>query len=301
MIKKCLPAALLGLVAATPAFSIEIENVTKASSFVEDTGSIERNSSAEKLRTYSQEVAAASCFLYNDIDPALSAELVLEARVGFDRHLSALLNGDDTLGIIGGERRRKTIAKLESIQKDWTKLAVSIDALLENPKDDAAIAAIKAANLPLFGKTDILVSELEGQYSDPAVLMQVDVIMLEIVGRQAMMTQKIAKNACKIWTGNDQQQIKDDLAKSMDIYEASLNALLNGMPELGIRPAPTREIETKLTTVLTAWKGVRPKFETLLAGAEIPVESQGKLFKHMIEEMKLLEEVTDHYVTFAKH
>jgi hypothetical protein len=148
--------------------------------------------------------------------------------------------------------------------------------------------------------TDVLVSELEGQYSDPAELLQVDVLMLEIVGRQAMMTQKIAKNACKIWSGDSSAEVRADLEKSVSIYEVSLNALLNGMPEVGLKPAPTEEIATGLTQLMADWTEVRPTVDMVMAGS-IERDALSALFHHMADEMHKLEELSHKYVAFSKH
>ncbi len=287
---------------ASPALAVQVtEADIIAVSLVEDTGTIERIESAEALRTYTQAVAAAACFLHNDVATERSAALMVNARAGFDRHLDALLNGNPDMGIIGGEERRKTIVKLEDIRDEWAIFAGSVDTLLAKPDDKAAITSIKAGNMPLFEKTDILVSEIEGQYSNPAELIQADAILLEIVGRQAMLTQKIAKNACKIWSGNDTQEVRDALSGSMQIYEASLGALLNGLPEMGIRPAPTPEIRESLTQLQKDWADVRWKFDAILEGQSMDASKQAALFEHMTEEMELLEKITHKYAIFAKH
>ncbi|SHG67590.1 type IV pili methyl-accepting chemotaxis transducer N-terminal domain-containing protein [Marivita hallyeonensis] len=279
----------------------EAELIDAAATFAEDTGSAERIESAEMLRTYTQEVAAAACFLYNDIDQTLSSKLMTEARAGFDKHIDALLNGNEELGIIGGEERRKTIVQLEDIRTAWGPIATATDTLLSKHDDDAAVSVIKSGNMPLFEMTNKLVSEMEGQYSDPAVLMQSDVLTLEIVGRQATMTQMIAKNACKIFSGNQSEDVRAELKQSMELYEVSLNALINGMPEVGIAPAPTEEIETALNGVLSDWQKMRPTFDTLLETGAMERDTQVEIFQHMASEMYELEDITHKYTIFSKH
>ena len=270
-------------------------------SFAEDTGEVIRIESAEYLRTYTQEVAAAACYLYNGIDNTLSSELLQEARDGFDLKLDALINGNEALGIIGGEQRRKTLVKLEKLKAEWADMAAATDALLADPTNSDAVNVIKARNMELFHMTDILVSDIEAQYANPAIIVQANVLLLEIVGRQAMMTQKIAKDACKIFTGNDSQEIKDLLKGSVSIYEASLDALLNGLPELGIQPAPTPEIAQRLQDVQSDWATVRPIVDTLTSGGSVDVETQKYLFKHMVEEMVRLDELSHAYAAHSKH
>jgi len=278
-----------------------VDHTTTPASFAQDAGDVMRIESAEYLRTYTQEVAAAACYLYNGIDEALSAELLREARSGFDVKLDALINGNEALGIVGAEQRRKTLVKLETLKAEWADMAAATDALLADPKNSDAVGVIKARNMDLFHMADILVSDIEAQYANPAIIVQADVIKLEIVGRQAMMTQKIAKDACKIFTGNDSPEIKDLLKGSVSIYEASLDALLNGMPSLGIQPAPTPEIAEQLKSIQKDWATVRPIIDTLLNGEAVERETQVFLFKHMVEEMVRLEELSHAYVEHSKH
>jgi hypothetical protein len=283
---------------SAPAHAVGLEETP--ASYAEDTGSAERIESGEYLRTYSQEIAAAACFLYNGVDVDLSTELLTEAREGFDLHLDALMNGNEDLGIIGGERRRKTFVKLQAIGEKWTPMAEAVDRLLETHDDPMSIATIKSENVVLLDMTDILVSDLEGQYADPAELLQVDVLMLEVVGRQAMMTQKIAKNACKIWSGNDSAEVRDDLTESVSIYEVSLNALLHGMPEVGLLPAPTEEIASGLSHLLADWSQIRPTVDSVMNG-NVERDELISLFRHMADEMHKLEELAHKYVVFSKH
>ncbi len=305
--QTALNSILIFATLATPLAAAEIDKAALTnvkpviSTLAGDTGSAERIESAEYLRVYSQEVAAAACYLYNDIEAELSVEMLEETITGFDLHIDALLHGNEELGIIGGEPRRKTIIKMEEVKSAWMPISLAAKALAENPRDTDAVQVIKAENMALFELTHVLVSDLEGEYSNPAELMQSDVLTLEIVGRQAMMSQKIAKFACQMFTGDTSEQVKAGLKEAIRLYEVSLNALINGMPEVGIQPAPTEEIKTALTHVLEDWHEMRPELEGLLNGEEMSRDRQIELYRHMIDEMHELEEVAHAYVVFSKH
>ncbi|MEL7202992.1 MAG: type IV pili methyl-accepting chemotaxis transducer N-terminal domain-containing protein [Pseudomonadota bacterium] len=270
------------------------------STFADDVGGAERIEAAELLRTYTQEAAAAACYLFNGIDPEIATALLLEARHGFDRRIDALLQGDESLGIIGPEPKRKTVVELEAIKADWREMAKAIDVLIDQPDSVEAIQVIKKANVPLFEKTQTLLAHLEGEYANPAELTQRHVVTLEIVGRQALMTQKIAKDSCKIFTGNNASEIKERLNSSINIYEASMEALISGYPPFGIPPAPTEEILNALKKVQTDWKNTRPLLEKLLAGEVASNDEKVFLFQHMEKEMHMLEKIAHAYVVHSK-
>lgn len=287
---------------ALPAYAVgSAEVLPVRASFAEDTGNAERIEAAEFIRTYTQEAVAAACFLHHDVDPDLSRSLLEDARTGFEKHIDALLNGNEEMGIIGGETRKKTIVGLNKIAETWAPVANAIDALTADPSDVSALENIKAADARLFKMSDKLVSVIETSYSNPAEVMQSDVMTIEIVGRQAMMSQKIAKYACKIYSGNASEEVMTKMSRAIDIYERSLQALIHGLPELGIRPAPTPEIDAKLSAVLSEWNAVRPQIETMIAEASVERDVVIDLFRHMSKEMKQLEDITHDYVKFSKH
>lgn len=294
MNKSVLTAVVLGIT-----LSIGSAGVAR-STFSDETGSAERIQSAEYLRIYSQEVAAAACFLYNDIEASVSAALLMETIEGFDLHIDALLNGNTTLGIIGGEERRKTIVELEATRETWTPISEAAKSLLDDPRDTEAVTIIKSENSTLFEMTDLLVSNLESEYSNPTEIIQADVLAIEIVGRQAMMSQKIAKYACQVYSGDASQEVLSGLDESIGIYEASLSALIEGMPEVGIRPAPTPEIEAALLLVQADWSETRPALEALLSGNTLSRTQLVELYRHLVTEMYELEQIGEAYVRYSK-
>ncbi len=296
---KAIFATTFGFCIASAAAATEM--TPTAVSFVEDTGSAERIESAEYLRIYSQELVASACFLHNQIEPEMSAELFVEAQNGFEKHIKALMNGDEALGIIGGETRKKTLLGLNKINELWQEVDSAANKLLQDPGDLDALAVLKGHDAKLFKLTDKLLTVIETQYANPAEVVQADVLTIELVGRQAMMSQKIAKYACKIFTSDESDEAIESLRRVVGIYEATLNALLDGLPELGIMPAPTEEIKDKLLIVLDDWKSIRPSLDELKSGATVEKSAIEYLFHHLAEELHKLEEISHSYVAFSKH
>lgn len=268
---------------------------------VEDIGAAERVEAADILRTMTQEVAAAACFLYTGIDTAESQRLMIEGRDKFNKNLDALLYGNTELNIIGGETRRKTIVFLEEIRDYWAPMSGAATALAADPDDSAAVGIIKANNVPLHDLTETLVSDIAGQYSNPAELLQADALLLDIVGRQGMLTQKISKNACKVWNGEELARSTSELTGAMQMFETSLGALLHGMPDVGVKAAPTPEIASALEGVLTDWSTTRPVIDTLLSAGAIDPDDKVVLFRAMNDKMYRLEKLAHKYALYSKY
>ena len=284
---------------AAPAFA-DTPDIVPASMIL-DTGAAQRVESAELLRIYTQEVPAAACFYHNGIAPELSRELLIEAHDGFILHYNALLHGDEALGILEAETRRKTIKELKDLDVHWSEMSKAVEDILAGTDMDHAFEVIAKHNLSLLDEADHLVSVIQAEYSNPTELMQTDVLTIEIAGRLAVLTQRMVKNACKIRTGHASDELTARLTEEIAHYELSLNALLNGMPELGIQPAPTEETQELLREILADWAEVKP---TILASTEPDALSDADmeyLFVHMEHEMHRAEDLTHAYVTASKH
>jgi hypothetical protein len=275
-------------------------SVTEAS-IIEDIGAAERIEAADKLRTLSQEVSASACFYFNDIGTEDSRARMLTAQSEFRRNYDALLKGNPAMNIIGGETRRKTLEELAKIEALWIPIEAAVDLIAADREDVAALNIIKDNAASLFALTDHLVSELSGEYSNPAELLLVDVLMLDLSGRQSMLSQKISKNACKIWTREEADTARSTLIEDMQTFELGLNALRHGMEALGLKPAPTPEIADGLDAVIVAWSETRPSLDELVENGTLSEAAQAEIYEQMNKKTKTLEDITHAYVAYSKH
>ncbi len=298
-------ALLVGAVSGSATASAQ-ETVQPAASLteasiIEDIGAAERIEAADKLRTLSQEVSASACFYFNEIGVEDSRARMLTAQSEFRRNYDAILNGNPAMNIIGGETRRKTLEQLAAIEKLWAPMEAAVDLIAADPGDLAALNIIKDNAADLFALTDHLVSELSGEYANPAELLLSDVLLLDLSGRQSMLSQKIAKNACKVWTREEAEAAKATLVNDMQTFETGLNALRFGLDALDLKPAPTPEIATGLDAVLAAWSETRVHLDQLVASGTLEAETQAKIYQQMNEKTKTLDDITHAYVVFSKH
>jgi len=262
-----------------------------------ETGAAERLDVADMLRTLSQEIPAVACHLHNGMAPDTSRSLLSEAQMQFTANLDALEFGDPQRNIYSAEERRKTLRDVHALREVWGPLTEQLTALAENPADTAALRIIQTENTALFDLSNHLLSELEGEYANPAELTERDVIMLEIAGRQEMLTQKISKEACAVWSGNGNSE---DLAASIRRFEQGLNALLDGFPALGIPPAPTPEIKASLTEIRKGWNNSKAHLDNVLNNS---LEDPDKpvLFDLLNKKTMQFAEVVHLYADHSKH
>ena len=172
---------------------------------------------------------------------------------------------------------------------------------MDDATDTEALKLIKAENEAILAKASILTSELAGEYSNPAELIQVDVMLLDFAGRQAMLTQKIGKIACEIWAGNDGDNRIELLSKTMQTYDLTTMALLDGMPAAGIKAAPTPEIRAALERAQASWRVIQGELNALLEKRDLGMDEKTQLYADLTDAMYEMEDIETLYVRFSKH
>lgn len=272
-------AALIANLGATPALAQTADAAQLLhAQFLEDVGAAERINNSGKLRSLTQRIPAAACNVLAEIAPDESEALLHDSIIEFDKILAALEFGDPDLGIIGAETRRKTLAAINVLKEHWVPVE-EIMLEIENHETTAEHVQYMAdQNMIILEDAKLLVSEISGEYADPTALLQADAIRIDIAGRQRMLTQKVSKEVCFVESGINAEASREVLGQTINMFEVSLNALLNGMPDAGISPAPTEEIRVQLTTVESDWNAIKPHFDVVLAGGKLDDAARADVF-----------------------
>ncbi|MDO6590981.1 hypothetical protein DS901_16265 [Loktanella sp. D2R18] len=255
---------------------------------------------AGQLRTLTQQVAAASCALTSDIAVDEAHDVLELATAQFDRYIVALKEGDEGLHILHPETRRLTIADIDHVREEWDAIHGAIDSVLEDGHDVESAHIIDDHNLKLLELTTILASDIASQYAHPFEISAADAMTIEIAGRQRMLTQKMAKDACEVWTGYHAEEAKEDLAQTMTIFEASLNALRFGLPEAGIQAAPNDAIRNDLDELLARWDIIKVNAQTLVDGGTLNEEQKTEVFHDLEVELADLDHLLLDYKEYAE-
>ncbi len=293
----CLTA--IGLLGAThPIIAQQAELHT--ASFAEDVGAQERINFSGKLRMLSQRIAASACHFAEGVDPNASSALLAKDTAEFEKILNALEHGDDDLSIKGVEKRRKTLAKIETVKEQWAAMKSSAEAIANGDNSETHLNVVVSSNTELLKKAAILVTELVGQYSNPAEMVQADSMVIDIAGRQRMLSQKISKESCLLASHHENENTRSNLEKSMQVFEASLYALRNGMPSAGVKGPPTKEIAAGLELVNEDWMSVKPTLLEILAGTEVSIDVEADKYHKLNKTMADMNKVVGLYSNFAK-
>lgn len=282
------------------AMQSEAGAMIKAGSIVAEVGGSERINFSGKLRMLSQRIPAAACNLSAGIAPETSRDLLRSATAEFSKILTALEFGDETLGIYGVEERRKTLVAIEATREKWLPVKTAAKTMLAGETSDAQYMKIAKANMPLLDAAKLLVSEISGQYSDPTALLQSDAIRIDLAGRQRMLTQKISKEVCHVKSDIDAQAAAEAVSGTVNMFDATLNALRFGMPAAGVIASTNSDIIAGLETVADDWGAFKSYMTALESGQEWDDTKRADVFKMLNSAMVNMNKVVGMYAEESK-
>ena len=286
-------AAFLSAVTAPVAgFAVETTAV--------ETNAQERINFSGKLRMLSQRIPSAACHLAEGIDPDGAMTLLTGAVAEFDQIINALEFGNDpALNIMLPEERRRTLERIAELRAQWEPLKAAAEALIAGQGTDEQTAFILTNNLPVLRAAQLLVEELVKQYSNPNATTQAMLFLIDISGRQRMLTQKTSKESCMLEGEFASESTLSDMEGTIGIFEASLGALRFGMPTVGVNPPPNDEIAAGLDGVLADWQQVKPLLDTLRAGGTLTEEEDAAKFRGLNTVMANMNTVVGMYTAAA--
>ena len=263
-----------------------------------DSDSADRIRIASQIPTLTQQVAAASCALTSRVDVEEARDVLQYATETFDRYIVALREGDEELHILSPEENRKLLHDIDALSKEWQSIHGAVDSVLVNGLDVESAHIIDDHNLQLLELATILVADVKGVYARPFEIAYSDALLIKFIGRQRMYTQKMAKDACEIWSDYHAEEGRADLVETMAVFEDTMLALLNGMPEVGIPPAPNDVIKADLDSLIGRWGIVKVNLQSLVDGETLDEDQKYEVFHDLEVELleldKLLQDYSEH-------
>lgn len=252
-----------------------------------------------KLKMLSQRIPAAACHLTQGIDPEGASKLIVAAPAEFEKILSALEFGDDELNTVHPEDRRMTLHKLHELRQKWEPMKAAASKIADATANDD-VSYVLTHNMVVLGGAQSLVSELVQQYSNPNAVTFAGLLLVDISGRQRVLTQKIAKESCIMTTVYESEETANDLQGTMSIFEASLEALRFGLSDLGIKTPPSTSISEGLETVVADWSSVKPYITNVIAGGELDAPEAVTKFQGLNTTMANMNNAVGMYAAATK-
>ncbi len=125
-------------------------------------------------------------------------------------------------------------------------------------------------------------------YGNPLLTVDEKAAVLNLAGKERMLTQKISKDILHI-----RSEI-DDLKKNVDEFEQILNGLIKGDPEHNLAKTEDPAILKQLNKVSELWQPFRENVEAVLAG-DISLERVDQITQQNMPLMENMDSVVNQY------
>ena len=122
-------------------------------------------------------------------------------------------------------------------------------------------------------------------------------IVINLAGKQRMLTQKMTKEALLVQLGVAKEDNLLNLRETTALFDRTLNGLIDGDADLELPGTQDATIRAQLEKVSGLWTALSPSFETVLGGSELAADKLAvlstenvTLLKEMNKGVKLFEE-----------
>lgn len=259
----------------------------------------DRVNHANRLGMLAERIPAAACAEAAGIATDQSGPILQIASNSFERVLDALEGGNGAMNIRTPEDDRRILEDIAAMRAVWEPLVPAIDAIVD-AQDPNYELAIRDAAPTLNDRAVRLTSRISGHYADPAQLLQRDALAIEIAGRQRMLVQRMALNACVLAGAPDDGDALEELRADHEMYAVSLDALRFGLPEAGISPPPNATIAGDLETISGAWTQVSPLIAQLASGSALSNDENDLVYTEMNRLLGLMNTTVYRYALASR-
>ncbi len=213
---------------------------------------------AGKQRMLTQKMSKLSLLIASNIDIKNNTKELKKASKLYNKTLQGFIKGDEDLQLIPTTDKH-IIKYLKAIQTEWEKFYKHIQNIAKNKKiDPKDIIYITQKNEHLLKISNELVQLYKKNKNFDGYMDVVRTQIIDVAGRQRMLTQKMAKEKLLTVAKLNPSSNQKKLYKTINLFDSSLLALLNGNEKIKVIPVSNKSIKQQLIKVQTLWKKLKP-------------------------------------------
>ena len=243
-----------------------------------------------KQRMLTQRMAKLALLVESNIDKKENLEKLITFSELYSKTLNAFKKGDKDLGCIA---TNDTAVKEQILvlEKEWESFYDEVKNIIKGEdKEGKALAYVIANNESLLKSSNKLVIEYEKSNRSKNYLDIARLHIINIAGRQRMLTQKMTKEKLLVIKGEKAYEQK--LKATITLFDTSLIALIEGDKEQHIVKSSNDKIKKQLGLVLDMWTKLKPLYEKS--------KLNKKELETIIKENSLLLKEMNHMVKMAE-
>ncbi len=213
----------------------------------------------------------------------------------YNKTLNGFKNGDSDLGL-KATTNKKVKEQIAVVEKAWKPFYEAINKIVDGKdKDGKALDYIIANNEKLLKLSNDLVEAYESSNTSVNYLEKARLHVVNVAGRQRMLTQKMTKEKLLILKG--QKEYEPKLAKTVKLFDTSLTALIKGDKSQNITKPTNEKIIKQLEVVSKLWAELKPLYEKKKNSVKelvIIITKNETLLKEMDSMVKMAEKETEY-------
>jgi len=225
-----------------------------------------------RQRMLTQKMSKEILLIYHGIDVKKNRTNLGRSALMFAKTLKGLMNGDKTLNL-SPTRDKDIIKQMDVVSGLWLSFSKNVLPAIGGEKVDLAfIEKVAKENLPLLKEMNKAV----GMYEKAAGSDLNDLAaVVNLSGRQRMLTQKMAKEFLLIAAQVNEKKNKDELEKTIALFDRTLKGLRDGDPSQGLSKTEEPIVLKQLAVIDKLWQ----EYKLLLINLDISKEGLKKLAK----------------------
>ncbi len=216
---------------------------------------------AGKQRMLTQKMSKLSLLIASNIGVKNNKEELHKASMLYNKTLNGFIKGDKDLQL-KPTTDKNIIKQLKLIQTKWKPFYKHIQNIGNNKKiDPKDILFIASNNENLLKISNTLVQLYKKNKNFDGYMDVVRTQIIDVAGRQRMLTQKMAKEKLLIVANLNKTSNQKKIDKTINLFETSLFALLNGDKKIKVIPVSNKSIKQQLIKVKKLWEKLKPLYK----------------------------------------
>lgn len=261
----------------------------------EDNRNKKRVNLSGRQRMLTQRMSKLSLLIASNIDKKDNIQELTEVSKLYDTTLNAFKNGDEEMGCVA-LKSQPIQEQIAVIEKSWQPFYQHIQTIIKGEDSDGkALAYVVANNEQLLSDSNELVKRFEQSNTSENYLDQAMLHIVNVAGRQRMLTQKMTKEKLLVIKGDTSYQEK--LTGTVKLFDDSLKALIEGDKRQMIVKPTDAQIKEQLTKVADLWKELKPLYEKEKIEVQelaLIIKKNPILLSEMHKMVNMSETVTDY-------
>lgn len=211
-----------------------------------------------RQRMFTQRMTKLAIQIDLNIQKKSSIDKLKKISSLYNKTLMGFKNGDSDLNLKKATNS-KVIEQIDVVEKKWKPFQESIEKVIAGKDDGKALKYLIDNNEELLKLSNALVSAYEASNTSSNYLEKARLRVVNVAGRQRMLTQKMTKEKLLILKGNKEYEPK--MKKTIELFDTTLTALIKGDKSKNITKPTNEKIVEQLKVVSKIWNELKPLYE----------------------------------------